>query len=754
MLLVVAACLGLHSPQAIAAITPVDIPAACYNLSLDEWPADVDDPGGFSRLTTEQKTLDGIAHRFVTGRAIHVPSGLPQPHTIEIGQQADNVHFIHTYRPGPALAQWRDRAAVHKRNAQLPLQRPILFSYVVTYEGGSRISIPVKWMEGVFDSIWVEGVPHLPWADAVWTHKLSASSQDMLVVYSMQWRNPRPDREIASIVVSDGDSADGDLGSAAIFAITLQTEDSPGFLYFVSPEGSDANPGTFDLPWRTVARAAATLKGGDTAYVRGGIYRVTESINIANSGREGAWLTLCGYPGERPIIDAMELKLAGDRDYADGVINVEGKHYVRIKNLTVMNSRKSGIKAARSTHVDLLFNTVLNTFGSGIGVWGGRMPDRTRIWSREIRVIGNRLIKNGSFDMYIDDQEEPIIPIQKYGHECLDCSADGYEVAYNEISHGYKEAIDCKGPCRNGRIHHNYIYYHGSLGIYIDAWGASDEYMHDIDVYRNHIHHASNGMQHSSEGGSPSRDIMFHHNIVHDNATGGINIGGNGRNGRRHNIHVFNNTIYRNGKVKENRWYIGGGLSIGTTNASDVFFRNNIVAGNRAFQIRGEEKLRSVATLTIEYNLVNKGETADPDSGIEEFPHQIVGDPGFLAPQQGDLRLSLNSPAIDAAHPGEQFRDPDGSRGDIGALPYGFGSHLQGYTLSGKVVAAVNGYLPFPEDYLRIRARETAITRRIRSEYSHLTRREQDQLIRPLIQEMREEEKRRILEQRRHRSSR
>jgi hypothetical protein len=35
--------------------------------------------------------------------------------------------------------------------------------------------------------------------------------------------------------------------------------------YYVSPQGKDSNPGTGTHPWLTIAKAADTLKAGDTA---------------------------------------------------------------------------------------------------------------------------------------------------------------------------------------------------------------------------------------------------------------------------------------------------------------------------------------------------------------------------------------------------------------------------------------------------------------------------------------------------------
>ncbi|MBN1670987.1 MAG: right-handed parallel beta-helix repeat-containing protein [Kiritimatiellae bacterium] len=73
-------------------------------------------------------------------------------------------------------------------------------------------------------------------------------------------------------------------------------------VYCVSPLGDDGNPGTEAKPWRTIAKANATLRAGDTVQLRAGTYR--EPIAPANSGLSAeARITYAAYPGEAPLID-------------------------------------------------------------------------------------------------------------------------------------------------------------------------------------------------------------------------------------------------------------------------------------------------------------------------------------------------------------------------------------------------------------------------------------------------------------------
>ena len=76
--------------------------------------------------------------------------------------------------------------------------------------------------------------------------------------------------------------------------------DGPAF--FVDPSrGQDSAAGSENAPWRTVNRALRQLSGGDTLYLRGGVYR--EQVYCGVWGKPEAQITIRSYPGERAILD-------------------------------------------------------------------------------------------------------------------------------------------------------------------------------------------------------------------------------------------------------------------------------------------------------------------------------------------------------------------------------------------------------------------------------------------------------------------
>ena len=75
--------------------------------------------------------------------------------------------------------------------------------------------------------------------------------------------------------------------------------------YYVSTDGSDANPGTIDQPFLTIQKAASAMVAGDATYVRAGTYR--ETITPGRSGTSMAPITFQPYNGESVTVNGADL---------------------------------------------------------------------------------------------------------------------------------------------------------------------------------------------------------------------------------------------------------------------------------------------------------------------------------------------------------------------------------------------------------------------------------------------------------------
>ncbi len=114
---------------------------------------------------------------------------------------------------------------------------------------------------------------------------------------------------------------------AAIQASHIEAADAPTADFFIAPRGDDANPGTQQKPFNSLARArdavrAAIEKGPKnnlTVLLRGGVYRMAEPVVFGPSDGVGERfsVTYAAYPGERPILSGGRV-VTGWKADADG----------------------------------------------------------------------------------------------------------------------------------------------------------------------------------------------------------------------------------------------------------------------------------------------------------------------------------------------------------------------------------------------------------------------------------------------------
>lgn len=132
---------------------------------------------------------------------------------------------------------------------------------------------------------------------------------------------------------------------------------------FVSPAGSDANPGTLERPLKSIGAAFAAARPGTTIYLRAGAYYEGD-LTAPRGGAKSAPIVVRNYQGERAIIDGSYPELAharwtpeGDGIYASPIremtwnVTLEetatGKHY-RCYPLRTMKELTSGVSAGKT----------------------------------------------------------------------------------------------------------------------------------------------------------------------------------------------------------------------------------------------------------------------------------------------------------------------------------------------------------------------------------------------------------------------
>lgn len=87
-------------------------------------------------------------------------------------------------------------------------------------------------------------------------------------------------------------------------------------LFFVAPNGNDANPGTITRPFRTIGHGITKLQPGHTLYLRGGTY-YEHTLLVRVAGTAASPITIRSYPGESAIVDGgfPEFRKVGNADW-------------------------------------------------------------------------------------------------------------------------------------------------------------------------------------------------------------------------------------------------------------------------------------------------------------------------------------------------------------------------------------------------------------------------------------------------------
>lgn len=347
--------------------------------------------------------------------------------------------------------------------------------------------------------------------------------------------------------------------------------------YFVAQNGDDKALGTYANPFATLHKASSTAQAGDTVTIRGGEYYIDSQITPEHSGTPDAWINYRNMPGEKVIIDGINLKFANGKAFSSqtaGLFQITGKQYIKVKGLHFRNSYSVGIlvgftpnlpiaapEEKRDTKKIIIEDCrVDRTYNSGISVW---YADSVIVHSCEVTRANDNDFR---------------LPETRKGHEAPHeaisiCGARYFVISNNHVHHCYKEGIDCKEVSSHGLVCNNIVHDVPRQAYYADAWFGLLE---DIEFRDNIAHSSAWGFAISVEGkNSEVRNIRIHHNLVYDMKGAGIIFGLWGDNRLRSDIHIYNNTFYQCGS---DDWFSGntGSIDILSTNCKDIYIYNNI----------------------------------------------------------------------------------------------------------------------------------------------------------------------------------
>lgn len=428
--------------------------------------------------------------------------------------------------------------------------------------------------------------------------------------------------------------------------------------FYVSPHGSDSNPGTSpQQAWQHVQKAFDSAPAGATVHVLSGRYLEPLTLNVSGSATAGYTTFLADG---KVILDGSKL-------HGQAIITIQSANYVRLQGFTLANfhTRNGGaalLFEGSGDHVQILNNVVSHTRGfeaTAIGIYG----------TRAAAPISNLLIDgNTIFNAHPADSETLT----------LNGNVTGFTVSHNVIHNTNNIGIDFiggegtsvdaagkpdpttdttrNGVCQDNLVYHEHAHYGGGYGagIYVDGGK-------DIVIQRNTVHHCDLGIEVGCEhAGRVVSGVVVRDNLLYSNHSAGIALGGYDASvGRVQQCSFINNTLYHN----ETR-HDGNG-EIWVQEASQNTIENNIVdVGPQDIAISGDS---GSAGNTSNYNLFFGAHGADRlklsidgnqtkvlaafISATGQEKNSNFADPDFTNARHDDFSLSPASPAINAGDP-------------------------------------------------------------------------------------------------------
>ncbi len=417
-------------------------------------------------------------------------------------------------------------------------------------------------------------------------------------------------------------------------------------IFYVSPSGSDANPGTLALPWKSLGTSVNKLSAGSTLYVRGGTYH--ETVYMSVSGTSSAPITISGYPGEIASIDGQGNIPSG---YWDVLFNVNGS-YINLSKLEVKNS-----------------------YGMGFVITGSN--------NRASQIHAHHNMENGILIM----GNYNIVENSEVNLNCL--SNNNGTMSRGSWASGLSAARrPTNAIMRNNKVHDNW-------GEGLSTYEATGTLMEGNIVYDNY---STNIYVSDATNVKVQRNLVYGTSapIVNSGSRVGIMMGDEKYNPPSSNITVINNMV--TGTYRNFYWWQGtqgGGMSNvliagntfvnsrGTTDVqissgthSNVRYINNIAQQDDGLSVA---LVPSISGLTFSNNLWSKTPPSIVNGSGDVIANPLLTKTGSIAPgalTADYFKFQSNSPAINRARvlaevTVDYFNSSRGTTPDIGAYEYG-----------------------------------------------------------------------------------
>ncbi|MFZ4763906.1 MAG: DUF5123 domain-containing protein, partial [Roseimicrobium sp.] len=407
---------------------------------------------------------------------------------------------------------------------------------------------------------------------------------------------------------------------------------------YVSTTGTNSNPGTFELPWRTIQKAADSVVAGDVVHIRAGVY--TERVTITNKdGTAQSPIIFQKYAADNGSVVIDQTGVTPPFDtvppidiIVSALLWIENSDYIRFQNLEFANYKTAGTNNQQKSQLPV--GIYITGDGNGLSLSGCRVHD---IWQSctvnndqtanafGIAVYGTAA--TAIHNLTIDGCEIYNLRTGASESVALNGNVTNFSVVNNQVHDCNNIGIDFIGfegtnatqaldQARNGVCRGNTVYridskfnpaYGGNFttgggngtrsapGLYVDGG-------RDIVLERNHIYDCNFAVSVGSEHfGKLSSNVAVRNNILHHCHVGGVVLGGadDQTNGGADNCSITNNTLYDNDTTG-----YGGGQVMIQNYVTNTTIKRNLIAATTSFVqfILKETTTGGFATDAIDWN--------------------------------------------------------------------------------------------------------------------------------------------------------
>lgn len=141
-------------------------------------------------------------------------------------------------------------------------------------------------------------------------------------------------------------------------------------LYYVSPTGSDSNPGTQAQPWRTFAKAGNTLNAGDQAVFADGTYNETQPTLVNHAdGTAAAPIVFRALNPRKAVINYQGLTESWKLQISRSFVTVSGFSFTQPSRGTTYSDSLLRVMSQTVTNTSIINNRFSNS-KQAVKTWG------------------------------------------------------------------------------------------------------------------------------------------------------------------------------------------------------------------------------------------------------------------------------------------------------------------------------------------------------------------------------------------------